>query len=88
MIELNLIDGEFNREELKELLMNILMSKINFHEKKTLTSLITVGNEDEISNKRVKELKSEVIKFKEFVNNMNVEKVKLKVTSTIKIEII
>lgn len=88
MIEINLINGSFNREELKELLMDILISKINFHEKKTLSSLIIDGTEDENSNRRVNELKCEVSKFNEFINNLNTDKTKLKVTSTVKIEII
>ena len=88
MIEIDLINGSFDREELKELLMDILISKINFHEKKSISSLIVNGSEDEISIKRINELKGEVTKLNQFINNFDTDKNKLKVTSTIKIEII
>ena len=86
-MEIDLINGSFNREELKELMMDILVSKINFHEKKTVSSLILNGFEDESSTKRIDELKSEVNKFNEFINNLDTNEIKLKVISTIKIEI-
>lgn len=88
MIEIDLINGSFDREELKELLMDILISKINFHEKKSISSLIVNGSEDEISIKRINELKGEVTNLNQFINNFDTDKNKLKVTSTIKIEII
>ena len=55
-----LIDGCFSNEEAKEILMNIISTKIHFHEKRDFSSQERFGKNDEISQKRIPELKESI----------------------------
>lgn len=63
-INLNLINGDFTPEDAKEILNELITEKINFHERKSLSSQIRFGYKDEASIKRVVELKS----LREYIN--------------------
>lgn len=63
-INLNLINGDFTPEDAKEILNELITEKINFHERKSLSSQIRFGYKDEASIKRVVELKN----LREYVN--------------------
>lgn len=63
-INLNLISGDFTPEDAKEILNELITEKINFHERKSLSSQIRFGYKDEATTKRVVELKS----LREYVN--------------------
>jgi len=88
MLEIDLLKGEFNPDDLKEVLMELLVSKINFHNKKSLSSKIIKGDEDYYCNERVQELRLDIEKVKELVSSTIEQNKKLKVTGKIKIEII
>ena len=88
MIEIDLLKGEFNPDDLKEVLMELLVSKINFHNKKSLSSKIINGTEDNYCIERVQELRLDIEKVKEIVSSTIQQNKKLKVTGRIKIEII
>lgn len=63
-INMNLISGDFTPEDAKEILNELITEKINFHDRKSLSSQIRFGYKDETSIKRVVELKS----LREYVN--------------------
>jgi hypothetical protein len=54
--ELKLIDGQFSPEEAEEILMNIFLSKIHFHENKNFSSEERFGKKDLTALKRIPEL--------------------------------
>jgi hypothetical protein len=65
--KLVLIDGIFSHGDAKEILLNIFSSKINFHNIKNWSSQERYGKEDEIAQKRVPALKSEMQKLQELL---------------------
>ena len=52
-----LIDGKFNHEEAKSILMNIFATKIQFHELKNFSAQERNGKDDATSVKTIPELK-------------------------------
>ena len=84
---IKLIEGEFNVSDAKEILVNLIQSKIQFHEKKEFSSLIRFGLKDSISVKRIANLKKEIVELREFIQDLNEKKHKLIINTTIKIEI-
>ncbi len=56
--QIDLIKGDFTAGEAKEILMNLINSKINFHEVKSFSKMIRLGIPEEQSLKRVEELKA------------------------------
>ncbi|HMR89226.1 MAG TPA: hypothetical protein PKD51_13790 [Saprospiraceae bacterium] len=55
--KLILIDGKFDHEEAKSILMNIFATKIQFHELKNFSAQERNGKDDETAIKRIPELK-------------------------------
>lgn len=84
---IKLIEGEFNVSDAKEILVNLIQSKIQFHEKKEFSSLIRFGLKDSNSVKRIANLKKEMLELREFIQDLNEKKHKLIINTTIKIEI-
>ncbi len=82
---LNLIEGSFTNEEASEILMNIFLTKINFHEKKNFSSQIRYGIDDETSKKRIPELKMQIEKLLEIVKEAKSKNQKMMITSEINI---
>jgi len=58
--KLILIDGKFDHEEAKSILMNIFNTKIHFHELKNFSAQERSGNDDVIATKRIPELKLDI----------------------------
>ena len=88
MSELQLINGEFVPEEAREVLMNIFTDKIRFHEKKCLSSLVTLSKKDDTSEKRILELKENINKLLSIIDSAKESGKLLKISSEIKIEIV
>jgi hypothetical protein len=82
---LNLIEGSFSNEEASEILMNIFLTKINFHEKKNFSSQIRYGSDNETSKKRIPELKMQIEKLLEIVAEAKSKNQKMMITSEINI---
>lgn len=57
MTTTKLIKGSFDSSEAKEILLNMIDSKINFHKIKSLSSLVRCNQPNKGSEQRIKELK-------------------------------
>lgn len=86
-LELNFIDGEFNTKEAKELLMDLFVKKIKFHEMKNFSTLVRFGDEDSASKARTLSLKESIEALNGFFDEMDNEKVRLSLHSKIVIEV-
>jgi hypothetical protein len=82
---LRIIDGNFNYDEAKEILMNILSSKINFYCLKNWSSQERFGIEDVSAQKRIPALRNEVKKLEEILSEAKAKNKKLVVSSDINI---
>jgi hypothetical protein len=83
-----MIDGSFNYEEAKEILINIFSSKINFYNIKNWSSQERFGKEDNIAQKRIPELKKEIEKVLQIVSEAKLKRKKLLISSEINISMI
>jgi len=86
--KLTLIEGEFSDEEAKEILTNIFSSKINFHNIKNWSSNERFGMNDEIAQKRVPELRKEMVKLQEILSDAKAKKRRIIITSEINITLL
>ncbi|MBU3661099.1 MAG: hypothetical protein FGM14_14590 [Flavobacteriales bacterium] len=85
MKNLTLINGIFTPEEMKEVVINMISNKINFHHLKNLRNLEREGIEDQNSKKRLDELHQ----LKKEIIEMNLDENKcVKLKSTIEIEVV
>jgi hypothetical protein len=82
---LTFIDGSFSSDEAKEILMNILSSKINFYCIKNWSSQERFGKEDMYAQKRIPALRKEVKKLEEILSEAKAKNKKLIVSSDINI---
>ena len=80
-----LINGIFSPEEAKEVLMNILASKVQFHELKNLRSIVTKDSEDQTSISRVRQLKETIEELKLILNEASENNMGLSIKSNIEI---
>lgn len=86
--KINLIDGIFTSSEASDIIDNILKVKINFHKLNSLSLLEGNSNEPcEFDNSRIYELLNEQKIAKEFFKNVKLNGKKLKIKSTIHIEL-
>ena len=83
--KLNLIEGNFSNEEAKEILMNIFLTKIHFHEMKNFSSQERFGKDNETAEKRIPELKKELNKVLHIISEAKANNKKLVITSEINI---
>ena len=83
-----MIDGSFNYDEAKEILINIFSSKINFYNIKNWSSQERFGKEDNIAQKRIPELKKEIEKVLQIVSEAKLKRKKLLISSEINISMI
>ena len=75
----------FSYDEAKEILMNILSSKINFYCLKNWSSQERFGIEDVSAQKRIPALRNEVKKLEEILSEAKAKNKKLVVSSDINI---
>jgi hypothetical protein len=88
IISLKFIQGEFSAEEANALLLNILKSKIDFHELKNIQSKERIGKSDNNAQQRVQELKSSRSSLLEVLKIAVLENKKLQIDSEINLTVI
>jgi hypothetical protein len=59
-MDFRLIDGEFNQKDAKEIIIQLINDKINFHVRRNFSSKIRFGHADEVSENRIISLKSDL----------------------------
>jgi hypothetical protein len=82
---IKLIDGNFSPTDAKELLMNLFINKINFHQNKNFSSHERFGKEDETATRRIPELKESVEAISRIVNEATAQNQNIVITSTVNI---
>ncbi|MEO6671689.1 MAG: hypothetical protein ABIN36_19550 [Ferruginibacter sp.] len=83
--QLKFIEGIFLPEEAKEILTNVFLAKINFHQMKNFSSQERFGKDDAIAIKRITALKSEIVKLEKLLLSAKNKNKKLIVNSEINI---
>ncbi|MBL6448244.1 hypothetical protein JMN32_18160 [Fulvivirga sp. 29W222] len=84
----DLIKGVFTPEEAHEIMTNLLMKKINFHEMRDLSQQIRFGLKDETSLQRIEELKASLVTLQELVKKAKLSERNLKLESNLSVEFI
>lgn len=87
MQKLKLIEGEFSPLEFREVLSNLLLSKISFYKKKDFSSLIRYGKHDLLAIQKIEELKLVSKSFLEISLKAEKEQKELMVRSEIQISL-
>ena len=85
--EMKLIEGCFTPNEAKEILMNVFLSKINFHQNKNFSVQERFGKEDDYAVKRIPELKKSMELISELIESAKNNNEKLEITSEIIIKL-
>lgn len=85
--QLDLIKGQFTADEAKEILTNIFVAKIKFHELKNFSTQIRTGNSDTFSQERIVFLSEELKKIELIVNEAKSLNKKLILKSEIMVSI-
>lgn len=80
-----LISGSFAPDEAKEIIFDLLTSKINFHNIKSFSSLIRFSHPNLESELRIKELKETREQLLALVQQAAGDKLNLRIESTIKV---
>ncbi len=79
------INGEFSHSEAREILTNLIKSKINFHNIKNWSSNERFGKDDETAQKRIPELRKDVEKLENILEDAARQNKKLLISSEINI---
>lgn len=87
MQKLKLIEGEFTPLEFREVLNNLILSKISFYEKKNFSSLIRYGEHDLLAIQKTEELKLVLKSFLEISLKAEKEGKNLMIWSEIQISL-
>lgn len=87
MENLNLIEGKFEGEEAKDILMNVFLTKIHFHAMKNFTKQERTGQIDENAKSRIQILRKELDKAMQLVNEAKSQNKKLHIHSMIQLEL-
>lgn len=82
---IKLIDGMFLPHEAEEIIRDVIMRKINFHNLKAIGSDEKFGVRDEKSIKRISELQDELNNLEEIIEFADSDGKKLKINATIHI---
>jgi hypothetical protein len=85
---LSLIDGQFSDEEANDILMNVFLKKITFHERKNFSAIEMHGTSDKIAKDRIIALKQEMEKAHEIIAEAKAKNQRLKINSEIKISLL
>lgn len=86
--EYSLIEGVFNAQESKEILMNIFNSKLKFHHRKNFGVKERTGYNDVISSKRIPELQNSLEHVIELLQKAAEENKMIKIHSNILVEVL
>lgn len=82
-----LIQGSFSPIDAKEILLNMVDTKINFHKIKSLSSLVQCNQPNQESEQRIKELKEAKEQILAFIEKAKKEGCSLRVESTINLSL-
>lgn len=85
---LKLTECFFSEDEAKEILISFFNSIINFHNIKNWSSNERYGKQDEISQKRIFELRKEVVKLQVILTEAKLQNKKIVVSSHIDITLL
>lgn len=85
-LEIKFINGEFSQEDARELLLNIISKKIQFHSVDSLSLWEKNATEDSGSKKRLTELQNARNEILQFITNPSQEAKTIKIKSIIEIE--
>jgi hypothetical protein len=85
METIKLIDGQFTPEEAKDVLLEIIAKKINFHKLKNFTSQVRYDQPDAESEERIKELQEAKEEFLALVQEAKRERRSLVIEATVHI---
>ncbi len=83
MLEINLINNQFELEEAKNLLMQLIQDKINFHVSKNFSHQERFGKDDDLSKTRIDELKIEKENLKAQFEKASSDYSKIEINTTI-----
>ncbi len=81
--ELTLIDGNFTTDEAKELLVNLFISKIKFHQMKNFSSQERYGKDDVFAVKKILLLKENVEQLYQIIEEAEAKNKRLIIKSKI-----
>lgn len=84
----DLIKGEFSPEDASEIINHLFAKKINFHERRNFSDEIRLGEVDQTSKERIKELKQSKASLNEFLSYAKEQGKTLRIKSSISVEII
>lgn len=85
---LSLIEGSFNPEEAREILLNIFSTKINFHERKNFSSEERFGKSDAVALKRIPVLKQNLEKIVSVIADAEAKNKQVIISSQINIQLV
>ncbi len=85
--QVTIIDGVFSETDAKEILLNIISTKIHFHSMKNFSAQERFGKEDAISVKRMADLNHDLEKIKEILHQAVVNNLNLSIHSNIHISL-
>lgn len=86
MKKINLMNGEFNSIEAREILLDMCNKNINFNKVQNFSSQIRFGEDDEKALNRINQLKESVSRITEILEEAKAYNKKLKIKSFIEIE--
>jgi len=86
--KLNLIEGIFPFSDAREILVSIYKSKINFHQKKNMSSQERFGHLDETAEQRIPLLTKNLEQIHEIIKLAETQNKKIHITSSIQIDLI
>lgn len=87
-LEVKFITGEFSQEDARELLLNIISKKIQFHSVDSLSLWEKNATEDASAKKRLEELQISRSEVLQLLTSQNTQGKKIKINSTIEIEVL
>ena len=87
-LEVKFINGEFSQEDARELLLNIISKKIQFHSVDSLSLWEKNASEDFGAKKRLEELQSARSQVLQLLTSQTTMGKKINIYSTIEIEVL
>ncbi len=85
---IELIRGTFTAEEAKELLLNLIKYKINFHGHRSFSAEVRFGAPEINAQKRINELKQSIIAFTQLQEQALAQKAQLKIEANVYVSLI
>ena len=82
-----LIEGVFQPQEARDALLEVFTGKIRFHQQKNLSSMERFGKEDEIALRRIPELKAELKRIQQVVQEAEAHQMKLRIHADVHISL-